>query len=401
MAEYASTAESRGLERDHRRRGRRRAPARHDRVSDRAAGARRAGGEPRAARPRFAPLDRADAGRRAGRARFAIGKAGATNAALSPFRPGRGRAEAARRSSPLPGRPDAPGPEGEALNPYPSRRHARRARQRPARPHVRDRRAADGLSRPHVFPRRRHADRPGRRRRGRPRRTTTSTRVRAFARDVDVVTFEFENVPGAAARAAEAIAPVRPCPAVLHTAQHRAAREDVPSPSAAFPSRTSTRRDARGALRRRGRASARRHAQDRRLRLRRQGPARDRHDRPMPRTRGTALGEPKRSSRHSSTSRRRSRWSRARGSTGGSAHFGRSRTGTATTSSTCSMAPANVAPALAAQAVEIARGGPRARCGRRRAVRRVLRHHATGELLVNELAPRPHNSGHLTVRRRA
>ncbi len=45
--------------------------------------------------------------------------------------------------------------------------------------------------------------------------------VRAFARDVQVVTFEFENVPAATAAAAAAYTPVRPSGAVLHTTQHR------------------------------------------------------------------------------------------------------------------------------------------------------------------------------------
>ncbi len=45
--------------------------------------------------------------------------------------------------------------------------------------------------------------------------------VRAFARRVDVVTFEFENVPAATAAAAAEFAPVRPAGAVLHTTQHR------------------------------------------------------------------------------------------------------------------------------------------------------------------------------------
>jgi 5-(carboxyamino)imidazole ribonucleotide synthase len=45
--------------------------------------------------------------------------------------------------------------------------------------------------------------------------------VRAFARNVDVVTFEFENVPAATAAAAAQFAPVRPAGAVLHTTQHR------------------------------------------------------------------------------------------------------------------------------------------------------------------------------------
>jgi 5-(carboxyamino)imidazole ribonucleotide synthase len=46
-------------------------------------------------------------------------------------------------------------------------------------------------------------------------------RVREFARAVDVVTFEFENVPAAAAAAAESLAPVRPNGHALLVAQHR------------------------------------------------------------------------------------------------------------------------------------------------------------------------------------
>ena len=42
-----------------------------------------------------------------------------------------------------------------------------------------------------------------------------------FARDVSVVTFEFENVPAATAAAAAQCAPVRPGGNVLHTTQHR------------------------------------------------------------------------------------------------------------------------------------------------------------------------------------
>jgi len=45
--------------------------------------------------------------------------------------------------------------------------------------------------------------------------------VRAFASQVDVVTFEFENVSAAAAEAAEACAIVRPGGRALHVAQHR------------------------------------------------------------------------------------------------------------------------------------------------------------------------------------
>jgi 5-(carboxyamino)imidazole ribonucleotide synthase len=46
-------------------------------------------------------------------------------------------------------------------------------------------------------------------------------RVRAFAREVSVVTFEFENVPSATSHACAEIVPVRPDGEVLHVTQHR------------------------------------------------------------------------------------------------------------------------------------------------------------------------------------
>jgi 5-(carboxyamino)imidazole ribonucleotide synthase len=46
--------------------------------------------------------------------------------------------------------------------------------------------------------------------------------LRTFARGVDVVTFEFENIPLEAIDAVEALAPVRPSGVALHTAQQRA-----------------------------------------------------------------------------------------------------------------------------------------------------------------------------------
>jgi 5-(carboxyamino)imidazole ribonucleotide synthase len=45
--------------------------------------------------------------------------------------------------------------------------------------------------------------------------------VRRFARGVDVVTFEFENVPSASVQAASELVPVRPAGSVLHTTQNR------------------------------------------------------------------------------------------------------------------------------------------------------------------------------------
>jgi 5-(carboxyamino)imidazole ribonucleotide synthase len=46
--------------------------------------------------------------------------------------------------------------------------------------------------------------------------------LRAFARGVQVVTFEFENVPAVSVEAVAELVPVRPSGFVLHTAQHRA-----------------------------------------------------------------------------------------------------------------------------------------------------------------------------------
>lgn len=58
--------------------------------------------------------------------------------------------------------------------------------------------------------------------------------VRKFARGVSVVTFEFENVPAATAQAAAEHAPVRPAGRVLHTTQHRI-REKTFLQQAGFP----------------------------------------------------------------------------------------------------------------------------------------------------------------------
>ncbi|HVG70131.1 MAG TPA: 5-(carboxyamino)imidazole ribonucleotide synthase [Vicinamibacterales bacterium] len=62
--------------------------------------------------------------------------------------------------------------------------------------------------------------------------------LRAFAGSVEVVTFEFENVPIAAIDAIEALTPVRPSGLALHTAQQRAREKtflaDHGFPTAAF-----------------------------------------------------------------------------------------------------------------------------------------------------------------------
>ena len=58
--------------------------------------------------------------------------------------------------------------------------------------------------------------------------------VRDFARHVDVVTFEFENIPATTVEAVAEYAPVHPSGKVLHTAQHRV-REKTYLARAGFP----------------------------------------------------------------------------------------------------------------------------------------------------------------------
>jgi 5-(carboxyamino)imidazole ribonucleotide synthase len=53
--------------------------------------------------------------------------------------------------------------------------------------------------------------------------------LRAFAGQVSVVTFEFENIPADAVAAIEAVVPVRPSGAALHVAQQRARENSTSS----------------------------------------------------------------------------------------------------------------------------------------------------------------------------
>ena len=69
----------------------------------------------------------------------------------------------------------------------------------------------------------------------RPRQPTRIwTAVREFARGVDVITFEFENIPAAAVEAAASFAPVRPDGTVLYMTENRL-REKMFLASAGFP----------------------------------------------------------------------------------------------------------------------------------------------------------------------
>ncbi|HEX6199283.1 MAG TPA: 5-(carboxyamino)imidazole ribonucleotide synthase [Thermoanaerobaculia bacterium] len=219
--------------------------------------------------------------------------------------------------------------------------------------------------------------------------------VRAFAAGVDVVTFEFENVPAACAEAAALRVPVRPAHRVLHTAQNRL-REKRFLEGAGFPvapfAAVHDLAELSAAL---GRIGA---------------PA-------VLKTAGWGY-DGKGQARIDDPSGAEAAWAEvatgeailegfvdferevsvvaARGLDGAFAHWGVIANHHERHILDLSVAPAPVPPEVAAAAVEIARGVLEeldvvgVLC-----VEMFLTR--DGRLLVNELAPRPHNSGHLTV----
>ena len=219
--------------------------------------------------------------------------------------------------------------------------------------------------------------------------------VRRFAASVSVVTFEFENVPAATAAAAAEHAPVRPSGAVLHVCQQRLREKgflrDAGLPVADFV--------------------AVRTAEDLRAGLLRVGPGAI--------LKTAAFGyDGKGQSRVASLSQAQAAWTAlrkqecileaevpferevsvvaARGGDGAFAHWGVIENVHARHILDVSMSPSSLDSRLAAQAVELAR----------LVLDRLLVTGVVcvemfvapgGRLLINEVAPRPHNSGHLTV----
>ena len=221
--------------------------------------------------------------------------------------------------------------------------------------------------------------------------------VRHFARGVDVVTFEFENVSAAAAEAAAGHAPVRPAGAVLHTTQNRLrekgflAGAGVPvAPFAAVRSLP----ELHAALAAIGVPAV----------LKTAGWGYDGKGQVKIDSPGEAAAAWEAVGGSGGREAilegfvdfdREVSVVAARGLDGGFAHFGVIENRHHRHILDVSTAPAAVPPAVARQAVEIARGileglgvvGVLA-------VEMFLTR--DGRLLVNELAPRPHNSGHLT-----
>jgi len=214
--------------------------------------------------------------------------------------------------------------------------------------------------------------------------------VRAFARDVDVITFEFENVPSATAAAAAEMAPVRPDGSILHITQNRLREKSflaehgfpvTPFRAVRSPDDSD---DARRDLGEPGVLKTADFGYDGKGQIKVEG--------------GAAI-------QLSATTEyvyeafvdfdREVSVVAARGIDGAFAHWGVIENAHRNHILDLSVAPAAVADKIVPEAVEIARG-----------VLETLNVVGVlcveffltreGKLLINELAPRPHNSGHLT-----
>jgi 5-(carboxyamino)imidazole ribonucleotide synthase len=218
--------------------------------------------------------------------------------------------------------------------------------------------------------------------------------LRAFARQVDVVTFEFENVPIVAVDAIEAITPVRPCGMALQTAQQRAREKqflaDRGFPTAPF-GRAATLDELWDAVARIGTPAVIKTAAfgyDGKGQHKVTTPADVEHI-------WTAIGHQEAVVEKFVNLQTEVSVVAARGLDGEMTHYqpfeNRHRDHILDVTTT----PAAITPSLAARAAEIARH-----------LLEELEYvgvlcveffvDTDGELLVNELAPRPHNSGHLT-----
>ena len=217
--------------------------------------------------------------------------------------------------------------------------------------------------------------------------------VRAFASRVDVVTFEFENVPAAAADAAAEFVPVRPSGHVLHVAQDRLREKEFLRahgiPTTPFLA-VSTREEALQAAKDVGVPAV----------LKTAGYGYDGKGQARVRSEDDAVAAvPEAGGRfvHEAFVDFELELSVccARGVDGAFAHWGAVENVHERHVLDTSVAPAGVSDAVAREAAEIARAIVEALdCVGVLCVEFFLAR--DGRLLVNEIAPRPHNSGHLT-----
>lgn len=218
--------------------------------------------------------------------------------------------------------------------------------------------------------------------------------VRDFARGVDVVTFEFENVSAAATEAAAGHAPVRPAGSVLHATQHRL-REKGFLAGAGFPvtpfAAVRSLADLRAALAALGTPAVLKTAgwgYDGKGQVRIGAPG-------EAEAAWGSLGGQEAILEAFVDFDREVSVVAARGLDGSFAHFGVIENRHHRHILDVSTAPAAVPPRVEREAVEIARGILEG-LGVVGVLCVEMFLTRDGRLLVNELAPRPHNSGHLT-----
>ncbi len=219
--------------------------------------------------------------------------------------------------------------------------------------------------------------------------------LRTFARGVDVVTFEFENVPIVAIDAIEALVPVRPSAMALHTAQQRAREKtflaDRGVPTAPFAA-AATLDELWDAVARVGTPAVIKTAAygyDGKGQHKAMTPADVEHI-------WTAIGHQEAVVEKFISLQAEISVVAARGLDGAIVQFPPFENRHRNHILDLTTVPAAIAPPLARQAAEITR-----------TVLEELQYVGVlcveffvgtdGELLVNELAPRPHNSGHLTI----
>jgi 5-(carboxyamino)imidazole ribonucleotide synthase len=219
--------------------------------------------------------------------------------------------------------------------------------------------------------------------------------VSEFARHVSVVTFEFENVPAPTAEAAARCAPVRPSGSVLHTTQQRI-REKSFLRNASLPTtpyrEVRSQEDLDRAIAELGCPAVLKTAEfgyDGKGQFRIDGPGRAAEA-------WSAIGRQEAVLEAFIDFDCEISVVAARGEDGQFVHYGAIENQHRRHILDLSLAPARVSPKVAREAVELARcvleklGVVGVLCVEFFVTR-------DGALLINELAPRPHNSGHLTV----
>jgi 5-(carboxyamino)imidazole ribonucleotide synthase len=219
--------------------------------------------------------------------------------------------------------------------------------------------------------------------------------VRAFAAQVDIVTLEFENIPSATVEAIAASVPVRPGGAVLHTTQHRL-REKTFLRDAGFPVTrfvpVRTLADLRAGLAAFGYPAVLKTAD---FGYDGKGQATLRTPEEVDAAFASFAGREAILEAFVDFAREVSVVA-ARGLDGAFAHFGVVENAHANHILDTTVAPALVPPQTARDAIEITRGILDA-LGVVGVTCVEFFVTQAGALVVNEIAPRPHNSGHFTI----